>query len=111
MKMLFYTHTCYLSLGMKYVFQGVRSFKQPLMQYSYHEFGILEFSAAGTVLPAPSPSWEVEVWWVEGRKKERGWGGERRVGVGGGPVLKNTLPALAVYISLARLWLFPWRRE
>lgn len=25
------------------------------MQYSYHEFGILEFSAAGTVLPAPLP--------------------------------------------------------
>lgn len=82
------------------------------MQYSYHEFGILEFSAAGTVLPAPLPELGGGGL-VGGGEEERarmgrgeeGWGG------GGGPVLKNTLPALAVYISLARLWLFPWRRE
>lgn len=79
------------------------------MQYSYHEFGILEFSAAGTVLPAPSPSREVEVS-VGGGEEERARMGRGEKG-GGGPVLKNTLPALAVYISLARLWLFPWRRE
>lgn len=52
------------------------------MQYSYHEFGILEFSAAGTLLPAPSPSREVEGL-VGGGEEERarmGRGEEGRVG-------------------------------
>lgn len=63
-----------------------------MMQYSCHEFGILDFSS----VPRPHRA-KVEAGLVGGGEE-----GKRRV-----PVLKNTLPALGVYVFLACLWLFP----
>lgn len=96
-------HTCLVVLGEICLFcfaeREPGSFKQPLMQYSCHKFGILDFQQ---LVPHLLPGRKVEV--------KGGWRFRERKREGSCPE-KHTFPALAVYITLARLWLFPWRRE